>query len=123
MAEGLARRYGGDQVEVFSAGAEPSRVHPMAIEVMAEVDVDLSAYRSKSLDEFLNSDFDDVVTVCDRAAARCPVFPGTAARTHWSLVDPAAADPADLRAAFRETRDELERRLRGWLRERGVDAV
>jgi arsenate reductase len=121
IAEGLARHYSDQQAQVFSAGAEPGRVHPMAIEVMAEVGIDLSTYRSKGLDEFLGMEFDDVVTVCDRAAARCPVFPGAGARTHWSLVDPAAAEPAELRSAFRETRDELDERIRRWLADRGIE--
>ncbi len=117
LAEGLTRHLAGDHVEVSSAGAEPSIVHPMAIEVMAEKGIDISGQSSQSLDEFLGRHFDEVVTVCDRAAARCPIFPGPARRLHWSLPDPAAAPEESRREAFRETRDTLERLIRDWLDE------
>lgn len=89
----------------------------MAIRVMAEIGIDIRAQRSKHLDEFRNSPFDDVLTVCDRAAESCPVFPGAARRTHWSLPDPAAGggEESDRIEAFRRTRDSLDRRLREWL--------
>ncbi len=115
IAEGLARHLGGERLEVASAGAEPSSVHPLAIEVMAERGVDISGQRSQPLTDFVDLPFDDVVTVCDRAAARCPVFPGPARRHHWSMPDPAAAPEAQRLEAFREVREALETRLRDWL--------
>ena len=75
MAEGFFRRYGGDKIEVKSAGLEPKGVNPLAIQVMKEVGIDISGHSSKHLDEFLNEDFDYVITVCDNAAKNCPVWP------------------------------------------------
>ena len=113
MAEGLFRDLGGKDFEVVSAGVEPSYVRPEAIEVMNEIGMDISRHRSKSVDEFLNQEFDYVITVCDNANARCPVFPGQARRIHWSIEDPATAKGnEEMRlASFRKTRDELQVRL------------
>ncbi len=116
MAEGLLRVLAGDAAEVASAGSRPSRVHPLAIRAMAERGIDLSAQRSKHLDELLDRSFDHVLTVCDQAAATCPSFPGPARRTHWSVPDPAAQEGSEEErlAAFRAARDDLEVRLRAW---------
>ena len=113
MAEGLLRDLGREDFQVVSAGVEPSSVRPEAIEVMNEIRVDISTHRSKSVDEFLNQEFDYVITVCDKANARCPVFPGQARRIHWSIEDPVAAKGNDeMRlASFRKARDELQVRL------------
>jgi arsenate reductase len=113
MAEGLVRRMGGDRFEVESAGMEPSHVRPQAIEVMREIGIDISGHRSKSVDEFAGQEFDYVVTVCDNANERCPVFPGKTERIHWSFDDPAEAvgDEAARLAVFRRVRDEIEARL------------
>ena len=113
MAEGLLREIGGDAFEVFSAGVAPSHVRPLAIEAMKEIGIDISRHRSKSLDEFLGQEFAYVITVCDNANERCPVFPGAVKLIHWSIEDPAAAagdDDAQLEV-FRRVRQELERRL------------
>ena len=117
MAEGLARHLAGDRLDVSSAGSVPSDLHPLAIAVMDERGIDIRNQRSKHLREFLDVSFDDVVTVCDRAAQNCPVFPGRATRHHWSLPDPAAVegDSVVRLASFREVRDDLERRLSTWL--------
>ena len=114
MAEGLLRHAGGMRFEVFSAGTEPSRVNPLAIEAMREIDIDISNHRSKSVDEFLGEEFDYVITVCDRANENCPVFPGRTKRIHWSFDDPAKAegDESERLAVFRRVRDEIEGRLR-----------
>ncbi len=114
MAEGLLREIGGDAFEVFSAGVEPSFVRPLAIEAMKEIGTDISGHRSKSVDEFLGQEFAYVITVCDNANERCPVFPGAVKRIHWSIEDPAAVEgdlPNQL-AVFRRVRNELETRLR-----------
>ena len=114
MAEGLLRHDGGDKFEVESAGVEPSRVRPQAIEAMSEIGIDISGHRSKSVDEFIGQEFDYVITVCDNANERCPVFPGKTTRIHWSFDDPAASegDEAERLAVFRRVRDEIRGRLR-----------
>ena len=117
MAEGLLRHDGGDRFEVFSAGVEPSRVRPQAVEAMREIGIDISGQRSKSVDEFAGQEFDYVITVCDNANERCPIFPGKTRRIHWSFDDPAAAtgDEAARLAVFRRVRDEIRGRLRDFI--------
>lgn len=116
MAEGWLRALYGGRIEAFSAGSQPSGyVHPRAIQVMAEVGVDISGGRSKHLHEFINRRFDHVLTVCDSAAEACPVFPGPARRAHHDFTDPAKATGSEeeVMAVFRRVRDEI----RGWLEE------
>jgi len=125
MAEGLLRHDAGDRFEVFSAGVEPSQVRPPAIEAMREVGIDISGQRSKSVDEFLGEEFDYVITVCDNANERCPVFPGKTRRIHWSFEDPAAAT-GDEKAqfdVFRRVRDQIRQRLSEWTSELREAAV
>jgi arsenate reductase (thioredoxin) len=122
MAEGLLRSLAGESgknVEVVSAGTAPSRVNPLAIQVMQERGIDISQHRSKHVSAFHNQPFDIVITVCDNAAEHCPIFPGRAERIHWSFPDPAAVQGSEEEklAAFRKVRDGLEQRLNGWLRE------
>ena len=114
MAEGLLRHDGGDRFEVASAGVEPTNIKPEAIEVMHQIGIDISRHRSKSVGELLGRDFDYVITVCDNANERCPVFPGNTRRVHWSFEDPAAAAGDDEKrlAVFRRVRDEIRDRLR-----------
>ena len=114
MAEGLLRYLGGTRYEVFSAGTKPSGVNPLAIEAMRESGIDISAQRSKSVAELTGDTFQTVITVCDNAAAECPVFPGVPDQVHWSLADPAAVSGTreEKLAAFRRVRDELESRIR-----------
>jgi arsenate reductase len=118
MAEGLLRHMAGDRFEVLSAGVEPSYVRAQAVEAMREKGIDISTHRSKSVDEFAEQEFDYVITVCDNARERCPVFPGKAERLHWSFDDPAAAvgDEEAKLAVFRRVRDAIESRLREFLR-------
>jgi arsenate reductase len=117
MAEGLWRHLGGDRYEVFSAGTRPSQVRPEAIAVMAELGIDLTGHRSKSVDEFAGQPFDLVVTVCDHARELCPVYPETTRRLHWSFLDPAAVEGSEDRrlAAFRNIRDQIAVQLRAFL--------
>ena len=117
MAEGLLRALVGERMEVYSAGTNPSVVNPLAIRVMQERGIDISHHRSKHLSEFLQQPFDVVITVCDHAAERCPLFPGPAKRLHWSFPDPAAvtgSEEAKLQA-FRHVCDEIATRLLRWL--------
>jgi arsenate reductase len=109
MAEGLLLHDFGDRLDVQSAGTIATSVRPEAIAVLAEVGIDISHHRSKSLDKFRRVAFDDILTVCDAAAETCPVFPGPARRHHREFHDPAAAggSEADRLSAFRRTRDDL----------------
>lgn len=117
MAEGLLRQISAGRIEVFSAGTRPTVLHPLAVRAMKEVGIDISAQRSKHLNEFRGQGFDDVVTVCDAAAESCPVFAGGARRTHWSFPDPAAVSGSEDEQleSFRRVRDSLSSVLKGWL--------
>ncbi len=114
MAEGLLRHSAGDRFDVFSAGTEATRVHPLAIEAMREIGIDISRQRSKKLDEFLDQPFDFVITVCDQADEACPIFPGARKRLHWSFDDPSKAGGSEQERlrAFRAIRDEIAAQLR-----------
>jgi len=116
MAEGLLRHDAGDRFEVFSAGTKPSQVRPEAIEVMNELGIDISAHRSKGVEEFRGEAFDYVLTVCDNAKESCPVFPGAAKMMHRNFEDPAAAagSAEERRRVFRLVRDEIREYLRGF---------
>jgi len=113
MAEGFARHYGGDVIEPYSAGVQPTHLHPLTVDVMREKGVDISGQRAKGLGE-VPTEVDLVVTVCDEAAEACPVFSGAPRTLHWSLPDPAQAkgDPDEVRAAFCKVRDKIEARVR-----------
>jgi arsenate reductase len=118
MAEGLLRHLGGNACEVHSAGNKPNGyVSPLAIEVLSEIGLDISAHRSKSVSEFEGQHFDTVITVCDSAAEHCPVFPGTPQRIHWSIWDPGSATGShqEKLAAFRRVRDDLASRIGAFL--------
>ena len=95
MAEGILRHLKGDKFEVESAGTRPSIVNPIAIKVMAEIGIDISGHRSKSVEEFQGMCFDFVITTCDAARETYPVFPGEARHLHWSFNDPAAVRGSD----------------------------
>jgi arsenate reductase len=124
MAEGFLRALGGDRFDVASAGTEATRVHPLAVRAMDEVAIDIRRHTSKTLDRFLGEKWDFVITVCDSANERCPVFPGRVARLHWSFDDPSAAKGTEHERleVFRRVRDEIEARLRRWLDETPHDA-
>ncbi|HZN01282.1 MAG TPA: arsenate reductase ArsC [Pyrinomonadaceae bacterium] len=113
MAEGLLREMSGDRYDVASAGVAPSHVRPEAIAAMKEIGIDISSHRSKSVAEFVDQEFDFVITVCDNANEQCPVFPGRTQRIHWSFEDPAAAegDVEERLRVFRRVRDEIRGRL------------
>jgi arsenate reductase len=110
MAEGFLRTYAGDRFAVESAGTKATKVHPFAVQVMREVDIDISGQRSKSVDD-VGEGWDVVVTVCD---ANCPIPPRSGLKLRWSFPDPALAggDEEVRLAAFRKVRDGLEKRVR-----------
>ncbi len=110
LAEGILRAEVGDLLEVASAGSRPAGfVHPMAVQVMREIGLDISGHRSKHLDEFLASPVSTVITVCGNADQVCPHFPGQLSRYHWGFDDPAHAAGTDEEklACFRRVRDEI----------------
>lgn len=113
MAEGITRSKGGDRVQVFSAGTEPSQVHPLAISAMEKLNVDIRDHHSKSVTQFVKEKFDYVITVCDRAKESCPIFPGAPEQIHWSFPDPSEVKgtEAERTKAFYDTAIQLSQRI------------
>jgi arsenate reductase len=112
LAEGILRQAAGDILDVQSAGSKPAgHVHPLAIQAMKEIGIDISKHRSKPLTEFLNQPVESVITVCGKADQVCPVFPGQMNRHHWPFDDPAHAQGSDEEKlnVFRQVRDEIRR--------------
>ncbi len=95
MAEGWIRYYGGNDVEVASAGTEAHGLNPFAVRVMMDAVIDISHHVSKTLEEFAGKEFDYIITVCDDAQEKCPYFPGKAKKIHRSFPDPARAEGTD----------------------------
>ena len=121
MAEAFLREYAGDQFEVYSAGFEPSSIHPLVYEVMDEVGISLEGQHSKGVAEFFNQVyFGILITVCAKAEERCPTFPGLGERHYWPVEDPVAVDGSEEEKlnAFRGARDEIRRRIVDWLENR-----
>ena len=117
MAEGWTRHLKGDQIDVWSAGVETHGLNPNAVKVMAEAGVDISAHRSKHVDEFKNVNLDFVVTVCGHARETCPFFPGNSKVVHVGFDDPPkmAKERAEKGASeeeqldcYRKIRDEIK---------------
>jgi arsenate reductase len=119
MAEGFLRHLAGDRLDVASGGINPTQVNPLAIAAMREAGIDISSHQSKSAGSLLGRHFTYVITVCDHANERCPIFPGAVKRLHWSLEDPAAASGTDIErlAVFRRIRDEIAQRVRSFIAE------
>ncbi len=119
MAEGLARAAAPPGIEVYSAGSEPDRVRPLAVEVLAEIGIDIGGARSKGIDAIPVERIGTVVTLC--AEEVCPVFPGDVRRLHWPIDDPAAATGTEeeRKAAFRRARDAIRDRIGELLDESG----
>ncbi|HEV2330731.1 MAG TPA: arsenate reductase ArsC [Verrucomicrobiae bacterium] len=112
LAEGILRAAAGDALNVQSAGSKPAGyVHPLAIHVMKEIGIDISAHRSKHMNDFLQQPVETVITVCGNADQACPMFPGQVNRYHWGFDDPAHATGSDEEklAVFRRVRDEIRR--------------
>jgi arsenate reductase (thioredoxin) len=109
MAEGLVNALYADRFWAFSGGTEATRVHPAAIKAMAEIGIDISAHRAKSVDEFVDQPFDYVVMVCDDSQTDCPFFPGGKNYIHHAFEDPAACAGTDeeVLACFRRSRDAI----------------
>jgi len=123
MAEAFLRYYAGQHFEVYSAGLEPKDIHPLTIQVMEELGIDMSSHYSKQLMDYAGKvHFGFLITVCSKAEEKCPIFPGMGVRLHWPFEDPAAATGSDeerLRV-FRLVRDEIQQKVITWLQEQGI---
>ena len=122
MAEGFLRTYGGERLNAYSAGTEPAGlVHPLAVQVMAEKGIDISAQKPKNVAEYLGRlPIRDLIIVCDGANDRCPqIAPGTMNRVFWPFDDPAAfvGSSVETLDEFRRVSDEIETRIKAWLKE------
>ena len=113
MAEGLTNHDLAGKVKAFSAGVRPSRVNPRAIQVMAELGIDISHHRSKSVDALAGEQFDLVITVCDQAQEACPLFPGDTAILHVGFPDPgrATGSEKEILKTFRKVRDTMREQI------------
>lgn len=113
MAEGLLRELGKGEYEAYSAGMEETKVRPEAIKVMAEIGIDISMQTSKTIGNYIDRSFDDVITVCDSANAVCPFFPNAKHRKHWSFPDPSEAKGTENERlqVFRDSRDTIKARI------------
>ncbi len=118
MAEGLLNKLGSGKWKARSGGVFPSYVHPLAIRVMEEMQIDISRQTSKSMDQFLKETFDYIITLCDEAAQSCPIFSNKGKRLHWPLEDPAAAIGTieERLAVFRRIRDEIKTKIENFLK-------
>ena len=123
MAEGLLRAHGGTRYQVFSAGTHPRAVHPLAVQAMAELGIDISEradHRAKGIEEFADEPpMDLVVTVCDEAAEECPYFPRAHRQEYWGFPDPSKATGSEEErlAVFRQVRDAIAERIEAFVRE------
>lgn len=117
MAEAFVRHMAGDQFEVASAGARPMQVNPDAVRVMREIGVDMSGHRSKDSKEFFGQRFQFVITVCNKAREKCPIFPGAIWMFEWIVNDPVAVTGAEAQrlVVFRRVRDEIEEHVREFI--------
>ena len=118
IAEGFTRYYGGDRVEVASAGTNPLGLNPYAIEVMNEAGIDISHQTSDALSDKDLDEFDYLVTVCGDARDSCPVLPPHLRNEHWAIADPAQVrgNPSEVVQAFRIIRNQIEERVKDLFR-------
>jgi arsenate reductase len=121
MAEAFLRKHGSDKFEAYSAGLRPKEIHPNTKKVMEEIGISLEDHRSKSFKEFFGKiHFAFLITVCEIAERECPsAFPGVGKRIHWAIEDPASfvGTEEDKLKKFREVRNQIEKRIKEWLRE------
>ena len=120
MAEAFLKQEAGDQFEVESAGLEPGKLNPLAVEVMKEIGIDISQNKTKSVFDFYKQgkQYDYVITVCDESrSGSCPVFPGKGERFHWGFPDPSGFQGAweDKLKQTREVRIQIETEIKDWL--------
>ncbi|MCP4650853.1 MAG: arsenate reductase ArsC [PVC group bacterium] len=117
MAEGILRFLDGDDYEAFSAGVNPTDINPLAVRAMAEIDIDITVQRSKSVTEFQDQAFDFVITVCNNAKQSCPILADKHEKIHWDMEDPAEVNGTEEEKmiVFREMRDEIVNRVKKFL--------
>ncbi len=117
MAEGLVNFYLGDRFQAFSGGTQATQVNPLASQVLAELEIDISGHRSKTLDEFAGEEFDYVITLCGSANEQCPLFFGGVRRIHIGFDDPSQlpGTPEEVLPEFRRVRDEIRHKLTAFL--------
>jgi arsenate reductase len=124
MAEAFLRKYADQFFDVYSAGLEAKSIHPLTIQVMDEIGVDISGQTSKNVKVYLGKVlFQYLITVCDEAEKNCPtVWPGVNVRLHWSFEDPAKYEGSDEEklAKFRQVRDQIQAKIRTWLVEQNI---
>jgi len=122
IAEGYLRHFAGDAALIYSAGVETHGVNPRAIQIMQEDGIDLSQHTSNHIDEYMDIDFDYVITVCDNAKERCPYFPTKAQKFHYNFPDPAKATgtEVEIQQQFREVRELIKAYCRTFV-ERHMD--
>ena len=110
MAEGYLRHFGGDRVNIYSAGIETHGLNKMAVKIMHEDAIDISGHTSNHIDEYQKIDFDFILTVCDHAKENCPYFPSDAQRFHHNFSDPSKlkGNTEDIHQAFKNTRNEIK---------------
>jgi len=124
MAEAFLRKYAGDYFDVYSAGFDPQPIHPLTIKVMKEIGYDLSNQQPKDLWQLIRNEYFGIaITVCKRSEEEdCPTIPGASTRLYWNIEDPAAFEGTEEEklAKFREVRDQIHERVKGFLRDRKI---
>tara|TARA_B100001750_G_scaffold236837_1_gene241212 strand:- start:763 stop:1182 length:420 start_codon:yes stop_codon:yes gene_type:complete len=118
IGHGLLKNLAGYKFNVYSAGSNPSRVHPMSIKVMEEIGIDISHHSSDYIEDYLDKGIDIVITVCDNANKLCPIFPGNVVRLHWSIDDPFKGWDYNENeiGSYRDTREEIKDRILDFLK-------
>jgi arsenate reductase len=123
MAEAFLRKYAGDHFDVYSAGFDAVGIHSLTFKVMEEVGISLDEHESKHLHQYLgNIHFGITITVCAKAEERCPSYPSLGSKLFWPFDDPAAFEGTESEKIkkFREIRDQIEKRILDWLKERDI---
>jgi arsenate reductase len=122
IAEGYFKAYSGNDLNVYSAGIETHGVNPRAIKTMHEDGIDISSHTSNNITEYLEIDFDHIITVCDHAKENCPYIPGTGERSHCNFPDPAKATGSDeeIMNSFRTTRDMIRDYVKDYVQKRNL---
>jgi len=123
MAEAILKKYARDHFEIFSAGLEPKEINPLTLEVLFEAGINTERLYAKPLSTFIGkTNFSYIITVCSNAEEKCPIFPGMGLRMHWPFEDPAVFEGSkeNKLEKFRETRDQIEKRILAWLDELGI---